>query len=149
MTVIVKQPKIYNVPWKEIYRRIDEIKTIHVDAKYYGVPRGGQVIAGLLGTAVEDPQDADVIVDDLYDSGETANRWRTLYPDKPFVVLFDKKNEPALNNVWLKFPWEGTHDSDIRDHVIRLLQQHNTEPTEERIEIIASTVFRLTQAWNG
>jgi hypothetical protein len=39
--------------------------------KYWGIPRGGSVVAGLTRNAVMNPEEADFIIDDLTDSGKT------------------------------------------------------------------------------
>lgn len=89
--------------------------------KYYGVPRGGQYIAALLNP-VDTPDQADIIVDDLVDSGATREKYANLFPGKPFMVLYDKQQDPELQGVWLKFPWEQPGVQDVTDHVARILQ---------------------------
>ena len=90
--------------------------------KMYGIPRGGQIVAALLRSWVDDskivdtPQEADVIVDDILDSGLTAARWSDKY-DKPVVCLVSKRpvQPPEMyeavhpNNLpgkWVVFPWD-------------------------------------------
>lgn len=104
------------VTWDEIKARLSHWdKTL----KYYGVPRGGQPIAAILNP-VDTPDQADIIVDDLIDSGRTRDKYTQLYPHIPFKALFDKSTEYA--GVWLKFPWEVDSSKDVEDHVLRVIQ---------------------------
>ena len=61
--------------WKEIYERLKRITDKYPNATFYGIPRGGQVVAGLTGRATTDIVKANVIVDDIYDSGATAAKY--------------------------------------------------------------------------
>lgn len=103
------------ITWKEIKQKIS---TMDFSKKYYGVPRGGQYIAALLNP-VDTPEEADIIIDDLIDSGATMERYRNQYPNKPFVALFDKRD---TKDGWLQFPWEVEGDKEIEDNVRRILQ---------------------------
>ena len=47
--------KIKKVTWQEIYERLAQLPK----GKCYGIPRGGQVVAGLTMNAVETPEEAD------------------------------------------------------------------------------------------
>ena len=85
--------------WSEIYERL---KTAP-EGKLYGIPRGGAVVAGLTGRAVDKWEEADVIVDDILDSGSTKDKAITEY-GKPFWCLVDKKKENI--GEWVVFPWE-------------------------------------------
>lgn len=87
----------------------------------YGVPRGGVPVAYLLAqcmpiTIVGQPSEAEIIVDDLIDSGRTRNRFAKEFPGKPFEVLFDKSvdriHQPAFVQNWLVFPWESQESDD-------------------------------------
>lgn len=104
------------ITWFEI---IDRLKDWDRSKKYYGVPRGGQYIAALLNPA-ETPEEADVIVDDLVDSGATETKWKEQFPEKPFVAVFDKRLE--LQGEWLKFPWEQDGARDVQEHMARVIQ---------------------------
>lgn len=115
--------KKYYVTWHEVYRRVELLKNrIALDSnlKYYGVPRGGQIVAGLLGNAVDNIDECDVIVDDLIDSGKTEQRYKK--HNKPFEALIDKRIE--RKDDWIVFPWEKGEEQDetVEDNVTRLLQ---------------------------
>ena len=103
------------VTWTEV---IASVSTWNKNLKYYGVPRGGQYIAALLNP-VDTPGEADVICDDLIDSGATQKKWTEKYPNKIFLAAFDKKNNPSE---WLRFPWESEVAIDAEENVLRLLQ---------------------------
>lgn len=111
------ESKDRRITWGEI---IDAVKEWPRDKKYYGVPRGGQYISAILNP-VDTPEEADVIVDDLYDSGSTMERWTSLYPDKEFKVAFDKR-DPELRGKWLHFPWETDSKADVQDHMARVIE---------------------------
>lgn len=108
--------KYRRITWEEVYKAI----SLRPAGKLYGIPRGGAIIAGLSRHAVEDPADADIIVDDIVDSGATKEHWikRT---GKPFWAAFTRKpGEP-----FYVFPWEGEGDQDLDDLLLRVLQHHS------------------------
>lgn len=53
----------YSITWEEIFERVDKLP----EGKYFGVPRGGTIVAGLTRKAVFNFNDADYIIDDLID----------------------------------------------------------------------------------
>ena len=116
------------ISWEQIYERVKKLPK----GKYYGVPRGGQIIAGLTGNAVDTPEQADYIVDDLIDSGRTAMKWKDKYPDIPFVALWNKIDEKDLG--WLEFPWEESAERDAEDSVARLLQAFGEDTNREGLK---------------
>ena len=111
------------VTWQEI-RAI--VETWDKTKKYFGVPRGGQYIAALLNP-VDTPEQADVICDDLIDSGTTMDVWRQKFPEKPFMAVFDKRNN---GSEWLRFPWEQSGDVDVQENIKRVLQYFD-DPARE------------------
>jgi len=118
------------VTWEQIYHRLNEaIKHLPKDTKYYGVPRGGQIVAGMTGNAVDTIEEADVIIDDLIDSGATLERYKEY--SKPFVSLIDKRIE--LQGEWLVFPWEN-EEGNIEDNVRRLLQYFGEDANREGLQ---------------
>ena len=116
----------YVITWQELYARIEKLDK---NLTYYGVPRGGSVIAAMTGRAVMTPEEADVIIDDLIDSGATAEKYKKLYPEKPFIGLFDKRIE--LQNQWLVFPFEKEEDGEVQDNLVRVFQYLGEDPTRE------------------
>tara|TARA_R110000744_G_scaffold128003_1_gene235004 strand:- start:1 stop:840 length:840 start_codon:yes stop_codon:yes gene_type:complete len=120
-----------NITWEQVYHRLElTIKELPKGTKYYGVPRGGQIIAGMTGAAVDTIEEADVIIDDLIDSGATEERYKKY--NKPFLALIDKRIE--LQGEWLVFPWEsqeGDTEETVEDNVRRLLQYFGEDATRE------------------
>lgn len=96
-----------------------------LNLKIWGVPRGGCFIAMILASnnkaiMVETPEEADIIVDDLIDSGDTVARYREQYPHKPFFVPIDKRGDSR----WIVFPWEAKEEP-VKDNLERLNQYYN------------------------
>lgn len=105
-------------------------KKIPADAKLFGIPRGGAVVAGVSGNPiVGSPANADFIVDDIIDSGRTKERYNRTYPNKKFIALVDKQTEEAFKGKWVIFPWEETDETkDIEDTVVRQLEFIGEDP---------------------
>lgn len=112
--------------WEDIFARVNDLP----NGKYYGVPRGGTIVAGLTGKAVDTPEEADYIIDDLIDSGRTRDKWKEKYPDKPFVALYNKLNGDKYLG-WIEFPWEEKGERDAEDSVARLLQAFGEDTNRE------------------
>lgn len=120
------------IGWEEIYQRLGSIQAQYPEAKFYGVPRGGVVVAGLTGNPTNNIEEADVIIDDLIDSGKTEERYAKY--DKPFEALIDKREE--YKDDWLVFPWEQKENSieTVEDNVTRLLQYFGEDVTREGLQ---------------
>lgn len=119
----------YFVTWQMIRERLSAFDR---SLKYYGVPRGGQPIAAMLNP-VDKPEEADIIIDDLIDSGKTRDRYVLKY-GKPFVGLFDKINEIELQNKWLIFPWEAMDEASPEENVVRIFQYLGEDPKREGLK---------------
>lgn len=141
----------------------DIIREAHPSArKIWGVPRGGvsaaYAIAGCSDvlTVVETPREADVIVDDLIDSGATVRHYQdVIAPEKPFAALFVKRRFTnvddrdiygtiAQDDDWLVFPWEGSAIGSGEDIVTRLLQYIGEDPSRGGLK---ETPARVLKAW--
>lgn len=129
--------------------------------KVFGIPRGGIPVAYLLAKwsfieVVDDPDEADLFVDDIIDSGATLEHWCDAYPGKPFFALIDKTNPYSPCNGgdaqdlikaggWVHFPWEGAHAREgIEDNIRRLLQYVGEDPNRGGLE---ETPKRVAKAW--
>ena len=118
------------ITWSEVYRRLYNIlEQLPHDTKFYGVPRGGQIVAGMTGKAVDTIEEADVIIDDLIDSGATFERYKQY--NKKFYSLIDKRVE--YQNEWLVFPWEN-EEGNVEDNVRRLLQYFGENTDREGLK---------------
>jgi GTP cyclohydrolase I len=121
----------------------------------YGVPRGGVPVSMAIcqmldGCLVDDPQCADVIVDDILDSGATMSRYRDKFPDTPFYALVRKIVDPRFTNKWVVFPWEITdHGVEVGadDIVLRLLQFIGEDPNREGLQETPRRVLKGWREW--
>lgn len=135
--------------------------------RVWGVPRGGVPAAyaflkaleviGRPGRMVDSPEDADVIVDDIIDSGQTAKRILEQYgTGRFFVALFTKPNAPwaafgvkvgyhLKDDAWVSFPWEANEAVEgTEDIFTRLLQYIGEDSTRGGL---AETPKRAAKAW--
>ena len=103
-----------SITWAEVRAMAEGVaKAIEDDIMYvdsfkvYPVPRGGIYAALLLLECyadeieiVENPEEADLIIDDIIDTGYTKNSYKQLCPGVPFFALTVRLDE------WIEFPWE-------------------------------------------
>lgn len=114
------------------YQSIFAIRALRI----YPVPRGGVPVAYRLLSydtqLVDTPEEADVIIDDLIDSGSTQNKFLSQYPDKGFHVLIDKQ-AGEYENSWVTFPWERGDNTDesLTDNIRRIIQYIGDDPDRE------------------
>ncbi len=99
----------------------------YLKIRCYPIPRGGVPVAYLLSKhllkhgvelTIEDlPENADIFIDDIVDSGRTRDAYINKFPHTPFYSLYvgDQEN-------WLVFPWDKTTDSSIDDAIMRIKQ---------------------------
>ena len=123
----------YLVTWNEIKARIEILKKEIGNKKTWGIPRGGQYVSAMLNP-VDKVEDCDIIVDDLIDSGDTIKRFKELYPDKEFRVLFDKQKEVQLKEKWIVLPWEIGKEEPVEDNFKRILQYLGEDPEREGLK---------------
>lgn len=122
----------------------------------YGIPQGGAPVAALvssrLGLPILDhPKPACLIVDDLVDSGTTANR----YGGYAFDALIRKPHSPAHlaphateYDDWIVFPWEK--HPEPTDAVIRILQHIGEDPTRNGLQDTPKRVIKaITELTSG
>lgn len=116
--------------------------------KVYAVPRGGVPAAYAIAaethltfTFTANPQEAEIIIDDLIDSGATSDRPE--FAGKPFYVLIDKRTE-EWRGQWIVWPWEGDSVGSIEDNIRRLLQYIGEDPSRGGL---AETPARVSKAW--
>lgn len=135
----------YRMCWEEVRNRALRIPS----GKVWGVPRGGTfvvgVLVGLQGTAVYEPGDAALIVDDVVETGATRDRYARAHPGKPFAALVDK-TDPAerLRGRWVRFPWESqaSEDVDAEACVARLLAHVGEDPQRDGLRDTPRRVVR-------
>lgn len=123
-----------------------ETAKIHV----WGVPRGGIPVAYLVIWAFRElgykgaqlastPHTADLIVDDIIDSGATRNRYRESHPTTPFYAIIESSGEG-----WYVFPWEDNTEGSFGDNIRRLLQFVGEDPDRGGL---SETPDRVAKAW--
>lgn len=128
--------------------------------KVYGIPRGGVSAALALSRVksdyvlVDGAADAEIIVDDLIDSGCTMRLFNGAYPGKFYCALFDKQNGGAdtrdavgmllPSDEWVVFPWEEGEVGSASDIVTRLLQYIGEDVSREGLH---ETPARVVKAW--
>jgi GTP cyclohydrolase I len=122
-------------------------------ARLYGIPRGGILAAlavqaqlfqmGKAANVVEDVQDADFFIDDIIDSGKTAEYYSKIHK-KPFLALIDKRSEQHKNTGWVSFPWERMQNEigGAEDAVVRLIQYIGDNPLREGLQETPRRVMR-------
>lgn len=141
-----------NVTWADIRSKLAE----HTEPgkTYWGVPRGGEICVNLLPTNMiaATPHEADVILDDLVDSGHTRDMMTELY-GKPFVGLWDKQTDDTVKGRWISFPWEHNAERDVEQHMARVIQSFddiNREGLQETPKryIKFLTEFLSPPEWN-
>ena len=123
--------------------------------KVYGIPRGGipaayavtQVFLSQL-QIVNHPEEADIFIDDIIDSGETMQKYCDEYPGKPFFALIDKVSDPELyKGQFVVFPWEDTAESSIEENIKRLLQFVGEDTERGGLQETPTRVAKAWQHW--
>ena len=107
--------------WSEFDKNVEQIAN---KCKYlefsgiYGVPRGGLCLAVALShklniNLISEPIKNSLIVDDVYETGITLNKFKDI-EGAMFFVLFSKIKPTWWNTVnmsnnsdWIVFPWEN------------------------------------------
>lgn len=133
-------------------------------ALIWGIPRGG--VSAALAFArdgqfmpCDSVENANIIIDDLVDTGETLLRYMQKFTDKVFVALFKKGahrdmpllvygvNEPKNN--WLVFPWEASEEKSADDIVTRLLSFIGEDPGREGLKETPARVLKAWREWTS
>lgn len=113
----------------------------------YAVPRGGIPAALAVGRHIdiiltEHINAAQVIIDDLIDSGATMSRDE--FFGKQFFALIDKRDW-AHDDSWVVWPWEDGAEGGIEDNIRRLIQFTGDDATREGLQ---ETPARVAKAWS-
>lgn len=113
--------------------------------RVFGIPKGGMCASTALQLAkiVYNVDDANIILDDIVDSGATRDKYKKLYPDKQFYSLVDKTTKSKDSDAWIIFPWENQEVED--DVITRLLQYIGEDPKRGGLR---ETPKRVMKAWD-
>lgn len=94
-----------SISWGDIDDRLSRMNL--ADVKVWGIPRGGVIVAGLArrhgAIVVGTPQEAEMAIDDVIDSGATSKLMKDKY-NLQTIALVDKSAEGI--DSWVQFPWE-------------------------------------------
>lgn len=122
--------------------------------KVYAIPRGGVPAAMALRAfrhfdLVDDPAEADYLVDDIIDSGETmravAERANLSESTERWIALIDRESGCTEHQEgWIVFPWEGDAVGSLEDNVRRTLQFIGEDPDRGGLR---ETPARVAKAW--
>lgn len=145
--------------WSEVYERAFHVaKRIkkqwrNTPVSAFPVPNGGIPAALSVQAAynalsekyimsiTENALTADIILDDIIDSGATREK----FDGQPFYALANKLEGPDLSNSWISFPWErAIKDDGPEDNIRRLLQFIGEDPKREGL---LKTPHRVTQSY--
>lgn len=130
---------------KKVKLKKRELEYINV----YPIPRGGIPVVYLLKqysdemVIVDEPELADIFVDDLIDSGKTLEKYIHKYR-KPFFALLDKRKQ-SHKGKWIVFPWEGDTVGSAVDIPTRQIQFIGEDL--ERSGLI-DTPKRVVKSWD-
>jgi GTP cyclohydrolase I len=85
---------------------------------------------------VECPDQADIIIDDIIDTGKTRKGFRSRFPEKPFFALVDKTHlDSHLEQEWVQFPWERmTGEQGPEENIVRTLEFIGEDPSREGLK---------------
>jgi GTP cyclohydrolase I len=126
------------IEWTELANRVAEVDSPNL--KVYGVPKGGMILSLLFTKAIKvfKPQDANLIVDDLIDSGQTRDHYAERFPQTLFWAAFDKQGKDlSYSDTWLVFPWERDHpagEDTVQANITRIIQYIGEDPNRAGIE---------------
>ena len=111
--------------WNDFDRSVDFIAKEVNSFKFngiYGIPRGGLCLAVALShklnvKLISKPVKNSLILDDVYETGQTLDSFRNI-EGAIFYVLFSKKTPTWWNAVhltkkkeWIVFPWENKRNT--------------------------------------
>ena len=151
---------VINLTWDDVRKRAESLAlalcrgfTKVVELNVYPVPRGGipaalavQAAVGCLNfplklNLVENSESADIIIDDIIDSGATKNRFVPPL-DSRFYALVDKPAERLKD--WVVFPWERMSNESVgpEENVRRLIEFIGDDPNREGLKETPARVIR-------
>ena len=148
---------IQQLTWADINARAAKVARqlqLAYPRRLYGIPRGGIPAAqavhacmaaqGLTATLTTHPNEADVFIDDIIDSGATRDRFTSKYRGVPFMALVNMQAEDP-KGVWYEFPWETMKGEDgPEENIRRVLSFLGEDPDREGL---VETPKRVVKSW--
>lgn len=146
---------------QEIFEKLEKSCPFRV-VRIYGIPKGGIAVAyevvnflnhyfkaHTINSEAEvtfDIRMAQIVVDDLVDSGRTRDRFKEFNNDGNFYALIDKERDQC-KGTWFVFPWEkeDKEDNSAFDIPLRFLQYIGENPSREGL---VDTPKRVINAWD-
>lgn len=136
---------VVTLSWVDVINLADEMKKriAVLDHGYplraYGIPRGGANVVALLHPAVipvGSAEEADIVIDDLIDSGGTMDsvfkEHEHLHPASFFALIDKRDPESPFHGKWVVFPWElDTEAHAPEENVRRILSYIGEDPDRE------------------
>lgn len=137
-----------------VRNELQKSKNLFLGKKVWGVPRGGMFVALLIAEMygskyVDTPDEADLIVDDIIDSGRTKSYFDMYHKPMQFFAPYDKtKAECDYRDRWLVFPWEQSlfrgADQDREELVVRQIQMIGDDVSRDGL---TETPQRVVRSW--
>jgi len=159
--------KVYRLEYVDLHSRA-EVVASELRKQFPGrrhltcfpVPRGGVPAAYVLKivtagntpkiTLHENPHQADFILDDIIDSGDTLRHYDDICPSTPFYALVNKQQQSKYRDAWVIFPWEHQNVlGDMTVTITRLLQQIGEDPKRGGLLETPSRVAKAWQHWSS
>jgi GTP cyclohydrolase IA len=138
---------------KKLHTWIKSPKKLNV----YGIPKAGSIVAIELArtdpdgiSVVYTPEEADVFVDDILDTGRTMKVYEERFKKKVYALYGKGKYTNCVHNVpaaqWIEFPWESQEQTskEHQDFVIRLIEELGEDASREGLR---DTPARFLKAW--
>lgn len=135
----------YYVSWQHVFDALQPIDK--PENVVYGIPNGGMIASSFLKYAKTTHliEDANIILDDLIDSGATMKIYLDKYPEKQRCVLLNKYKLGI--NKWVVFPWEVDHpkgEMTVESNVTRILQYLGEDTSRDGLK---ETPTRVVNSW--
>lgn len=109
---------VYRISWDEVMRMSIQLSKKMRGKHIWGVPRGGSIVAAIMSfhdcVLVDAITEADVVVDDIADSGRTLQELRS--PTAVLVVRSSACYKPTFwtaildTSAYVLFPWEDEEE---------------------------------------
>lgn len=139
-------------------RVVEDLRRRHMSPiRLWGIPRGGVYAALLIKSLlhqssipceiVEDMHDANVIVDDIIQTGNTWKKVENALGDEEvlFYALYDK-TQSSKEKRWLVFPWEhAIMETGPEENIVRVLEFLGEDPMREGL---LETPSRVIRSWS-